>query len=63
MDSVNEEAISSGFFEQCMQVLRKNIFFNNVISSSMLENLKLISELTQFTVYHQYLQDHNHEMT
>lgn len=53
---VNGEVIGSGFFEYCMMLLSKNIALNNVISSSMLENLKLITSIKHYTPYHQFLQ-------
>lgn len=42
LKGLNEEMIKSGFFDYCMTVLEKNLRFNNILSSSMLENLKII---------------------
>lgn len=53
---LNGEAIGSGYFEYCMMLLSKNIALNNLISSSMLENLKIISQMQQYTPYHQFIQ-------
>lgn len=39
-----------------MMLLSKNINLNNVISSSMLENLKLIGEMRHYTPFHQFVQ-------
>ena len=42
LNLLNQDVISSGYFDYCMTVLEKNIRFNNMISSSMLENIKII---------------------
>ena len=42
LKNLNEEMIKSGFFDYCMTVLEKNLRLNNILSSSMLENLKII---------------------
>jgi hypothetical protein len=39
-----------------MTLLCKNLALNNVISSSMLENLKLVCSMKHHTPFHQYLQ-------
>lgn len=36
-----------------MTVLEKHIRFNNIISSSMLENVKIIRDIDRFTPFHQ----------
>ena len=56
LNQLNEEVIQSGFFDYCMTVLQKNIRFNNIISSSMLENLKVIRDMKRFTVFHREIQ-------
>jgi hypothetical protein len=48
--------IESGYFEYCMMVLIKNMKFNNLICSSMLENMKILKELKRFTPYHRFIQ-------
>jgi hypothetical protein len=35
-----------------MTVLERNIRFNNIISSSMLENIKIIRDMKRYTPYH-----------
>lgn len=42
LKKINNEIVNSGFFEYCMTLLSKNLHFNNIVSSSMLENIKLI---------------------
>ena len=50
--------ITSGYFDYCMTVLEKNIRFNNMISSSMLENIKIIRDMNRFSPYHKEIQTH-----
>lgn len=40
-----------------MMLLCKNIALNNVISSSMLENLKLVAAIKNYTPFHHFLQN------
>ena len=40
-----------------MTILLKNIRFNNILSSSMLENIKIIRDMKRFTPYHQEIQN------
>ena len=56
LDQINGEIIKSGFFEYCLQVLHKNFRLNNVICSSMLENLKILSQIKRFTKLHAEIQ-------
>lgn len=41
-----------------MTLLLKNIRMNNIISSSMLENLKILRETKRFTPFHKEIQQH-----
>lgn len=56
LDQINAEVIKSGFFDYCMMILNKNLRFNNVICSSMLENLKILSQINRFTKFHAEIQ-------
>jgi len=40
-----------------MIVLEKNVKFNNVISSSMLENIRIIRDINRFTSFHREIQN------
>lgn len=53
---LNEQVVSSGFFECSMLLLEKHATSNNVVSSSLLENLKIIRLTRTFTPFHAFLQ-------
>ena len=48
--------IKSGWFDYCMMVLSKHLRFNNIISSSMLENLRIIRNMSHYTSFHKEIQ-------
>lgn len=58
LNTLNQDILKSGFFDYCMTVLQKNIRLNNLISSSMLENLRIIRDIPRFTPYHRDIQTH-----
>jgi hypothetical protein len=62
LNELNTEVIKTGFFEYCMTLLLRNIKLNNIMSSSMLENIKILRDMKRFTVYHQEIQNNYAEV-
>lgn len=57
LNQLNNQVVSSGFFECSMLILEKNISYNNIISSSLLQNLKILKMSKRLTPFHQYLNE------